>query len=202
MSKKSEKEAVRANARTELLKLLKPGQTVYTVLRHVSSSGMFRVIDVVIAYDRVDRITLDADKAGKALKVGAEAYGTTGDNAYRTGTVACIVIGQSVTIRYGAAAHAEAGEETFPLKDARVYAKSKRIPAVRSIGYLAAQAMGDSWDRDRQGIKVGGCGMDMGFHVVYSLGSVLWPKGTPKPHSTRNGEPDRAGGYALKHSWL
>lgn len=44
--------------------------------------------------------------------------------------------------------------------------------------------------------------MDMGFHVVYALGSALWPDGTPAPHGTRNGEPDTAGGYALKHEWL
>jgi hypothetical protein len=32
----------------ELKKLLKPGDTVYTILRHVSRSGMYRVIDLVI----------------------------------------------------------------------------------------------------------------------------------------------------------
>jgi len=57
--------------------------------------------------------------------------------------------------------------------------------------------------RDKRGaLKVGGCGMDMGFHVVYNVGAKLWPKGTAKPHSTRNGEPDRDGGYALKSEWL
>ena len=35
------------------------------------------------------------------------------------------------------------------------------------------------------GIKVGGCGMDMGFHLVYTLSSVLYDDG-----------------YAIKHSWL
>lgn len=53
-----------------------------------------------------------------------------------------------------------------------------------------------------EGISVGGCGMDMGFHIVYNLGYYLWPKGTPKPHGTRNGEADSAGGYAIKHQWL
>lgn len=55
---------------------------------------------------------------------------------------------------------------------------------------------------DKGGLIVGGCGMDMGFHTVYTLGRNLWPKGTRKPHGTRNGAPDRDGGYALKHSWL
>lgn len=53
-----------------------------------------------------------------------------------------------------------------------------------------------------EGVSVGGCGMDMGFHIVYNTGASLWPKGTPKPHGTRNGEPDRDGGYAIEHRWL
>ena len=52
------------------------------------------------------------------------------------------------------------------------------------------------------GLRVSGCGMDMGFHVVYNLGYALWPDGTPEPHGTRNGAPDSDGGYALKHRWL
>ena len=35
----------------KLLELLKPGDTVYTILRHVSRSGMSRVIDLVIMSD-------------------------------------------------------------------------------------------------------------------------------------------------------
>jgi hypothetical protein len=62
--------------------------------------------------------------------------------------------------------------------------------------------MGDRFDRNREGIVVGGCGMDMGFHLVYNLGATLWPKGTEKPHGTRNGEPDTSGGYALKSRWI
>jgi len=51
-------------------------------------------------------------------------------------------------------------------------------------------------------LSVPGCGMDMGFHVVYTLGACLWPSGTDKPHGERNGEDDSTGGYALKQSWL
>jgi len=59
------------------------------------------------------------------------------------------------------------------------------------------------WKQSKNGgLVVGGCGMDMGFHTVYTLGRYLWPKGTRKPHGTRNGTPDKDGGYALKHSWL
>lgn len=52
------------------------------------------------------------------------------------------------------------------------------------------------------GLVIGGCGMDMGFQLVYLLGSYLWPKGTPKPHGKRNGTDDTSGGYALKQRWL
>lgn len=55
---------------------------------------------------------------------------------------------------------------------------------------------------DGGSLRVSGCGMDMGFHIVYTLGACLWPEGTDKPHGKRNGEDDSAGGYALKHSWL
>jgi hypothetical protein len=55
---------------------------------------------------------------------------------------------------------------------------------------------------DKGGIICKGCGMDMGFDLVYSLGSALWPTGTPAPHGKRNGEEDSAGGYALRSQWL
>lgn len=59
------------------------------------------------------------------------------------------------------------------------------------------------WNQsDKGGIVVSGCGMDMCFHAVYTLGRYLWPKGTKKPHGARNGAPDTDGGYALKHSTL
>lgn len=68
--------------------------------------------------------------------------------------------------------------------------------------YVASVALGWSFNDKHRAIKVGGCGMDMGFHLVYSLGQVLWPDGTPEPHGVRNGEPDSCGGYALNHRWL
>jgi len=44
MSKKTEREGARA----DLLKIIRPGDTVYTVLRHRSSSGMCRWIDLYL----------------------------------------------------------------------------------------------------------------------------------------------------------
>lgn len=62
---------------------------------------------------------------------------------------------------------------------------------IYDITYLAAQALGDKVS-ERGGyntIKVNGCGMDMGFHLVYNLSSVLF-----------KGE-DRAG-YKIAQRWI
>ena len=116
----------REQAKQNLLEILEPNQTVYTLLRHVSRSGMMRHISLF-------------------------AVDLNGN--------------------------------------------------LQDITWLVARAMGEK-RADNGGIKVGGCGMDMGFHLVYGLGMTLWPNGTDKPHGTRNGEPDHNGGYALKHQWL
>ena len=61
---------------------------------------------------------------------------------------------------------------------------------LRNITYTASIALGDKV-KDKNGqrvIRVNGCGMDMGFHLVYSLSSVLYPN------------EDRAG-YKLSQEW-
>lgn len=80
---------------------------------------------------------------------------------------------------------------------------------------LVAKALGMTWDRDRGGIKIGGCGMDMGFSLVYDLGMTLFPNGVPctgegcQSNDHSNGDRDytagklhRDGGYAFRHRWL
>lgn len=49
--------------------------------------------------------------------------------------------------------------------------------ALRDITWLVADIIGERMDRDTGGIRVSGCGMDMGFHLVYSLGRALYPRG-------------------------
>lgn len=58
--------------------------------------------------------------------------------------------------------------------------------------------------RDEKGIKISGCGMDMGFEIVYALGRVCYPKGDGKTITGRNGdtEPETDGGYLFKQIWL
>lgn len=75
------------------------------------------------------------------------------------------------------------------------------------ISYLVAKAVGYPFDDRKEGVKVGGCGMDMGFHLVHCLGRKLWPKGgkLPKNMIGRNGTDSRIetnGGYLLKQRWL
>lgn len=65
----------------------------------------------------------------------------------------------------------------------------------RDVTWLVAKALG--WPvrnsgRTGEGVYVTGCGMDMGFHLVYTLSRYLFP-------------PSQAGadtGYNLKHRWL
>ena len=123
VSHKGGESTQKEQAKQHLRKLLKPGKTVYTILRHRSASGMSRSISLVI-----------------------------------------------------------------PTKD-----------GIQSLDYWIAQAQGESMDMRNGGLKVSGCGMDMGFHLVYNLGRMLYPQGVKKG---RGGQPDKDGGYAFKHQWL
>lgn len=153
----TQKERDRNESLETLRKLLQPGDTVYTILNHVSRSGMSRRISLCVGH----------------------------------------------------------GKE------------------IQNITWDAARAMGDSTKQGGKyvqdaGMVVPGCGMDMGFHIVYSLSRTLFPDGfgvtsiggirpRSKEHATeltaenkttfygRNGDPsgwDNDGGYALKQSWL
>lgn len=130
LGKAEGKRARQRYACRELRKLLGPGTTVYTVLRHVARSGMSRNIDCFAMRRR-------------------------------------------------------RGHSCVP----------------RCISMLVSDAIDYPTASDGS-VKVGGSGMDMGYAIVYALGSALWPDGTRKPHGTRNGEPDSTGGYALHHEWI
>lgn len=113
--------------------ILKPGDSVYTILKHVSKSGMSRDIDVVI----VD------------------------------------------------------GED------------------IKNISYWVACAL--DYKLNNRGIRVGGCGMDMGFHLIYTLSSTLFSEGfdcigdkcPSNDHVNReDNNHHRDGGYALIQKWI
>ena len=126
---KAEKEAEKKEAIAKLKKQLKPGDMVYTILRHVSRSGMSREISLVL----------------------------------------------------------------------------KKKDCIFDISFYVAKALDNPINHDSGGVKIGGCGMDMGFALVYDLGRVMYPKGfKTKPGYWRN-EPlefETDGGYAFKQNWL
>jgi len=66
---------------------------------------------------------------------------------------------------------------------------------VSNYDYHVARVLDLSEAPNYQGVKIGGCGMDMGFHLVYSLSRALF-KDEPK------GEGDRDHGYWIKQEWL
>jgi hypothetical protein len=101
------------------------------------------------------------------------------------------------------------------------------------MSFNAAVVMGDSLKESHghRGIRADGCGMDMGFHLVYNLGRCMFPEGFgiegegPHGHKLRpaskeladkavkkgwkfhgrNGDGtgwDTDGGYALKAVWI
>lgn len=85
------------------------------------------------------------------------------------------------------------------------------------VSYLVVRATGDRFDSRYGGIKVGGCGMDMGYHLVYGLARTLYRDGFPcagtscpsNDHSNEWRNPDWTPGrihsdpgYALQHRWI
>jgi hypothetical protein len=67
----------------------------------------------------------------------------------------------------------------------------------RRITWQAAKALGWTYDVKREALRVGGCGMDMGFHAVYTLSSVLF-----RGENHRDPITGEDAGYSLRHEWL
>lgn len=68
------------------------------------------------------------------------------------------------------------------------------------LTYHAARVLG--WPSNDAGIRADGCGMDMCFHTVYTLGRHLFPNGFAVNGIGRNGDKsgwDNDGGYALTY---
>lgn len=86
----------------------------------------------------------------------------------------------------------------------------------RNLDYLVNVVINEKRfeGRDPDGVRMDGCGMDMGFSLVYSLSRSLFPEGfqcigegcPSNDHSNgdRNREPHghSDGGYALRHRWM
>lgn len=113
-----------------LHKLLKPGDTIYTITRHVSRSGMMRRISA------------------------------------------------------------------FVVKDNKI----------EDLDWLIAQTGLFKRHSKEEGLIIGGCGMDMHFHLVYELGRILYPQGFKQfKEYGRNGDTsgyEKDGGYAFNKESL
>mgnify|MGYP001566261164 CR=1 FL=1 len=136
----TKQEIERKEVQERLREILRPGDTVYTVLRHKARSGMMRAIDLY----KVDN---------------------NGDPYW--------------------------------------------------LSSLVARATGLTFSKRYEALVAGGCGMDMGFHLVYELSAMLYPQGFEcigercPANDHANGDRDytphahpHAGGYALRHRWL
>ena len=61
------------------------------------------------------------------------------------------------------------------------------------LSYWIAKALDYKFSERYEAVIVNGCGMDMGFHLVYNLSSILFPDGFGINND---------GGYALKQEWM
>ena len=133
----TKKELEIEEARKNLREIVKPGDVIYTVLKHVSQSGMSRVIDLHVMRDNEPR----------------------------------------------------------------------------RISWNAAKLL-EGYDYNHEGCKAGGCGMDMGFHLVYNLSCELFydyeclGESCPSNEHVNNWKSPRGtgvmhhDGYCLKQRWL
>ena len=119
MSKKEAVENEKKEAIARLKGMIKRGDTVHTVLRHKSASGMRRTISVVVPSRYKDH-----------------------DGKMRTDLV--------------------------------------------DISGTVARAAGYRYDGKRGGLIANGCGMDMGYEIVHTVGRILYPRTT----------------NALQHRWI
>ena len=94
----------------------------------------------------------------------------------------------------------------------RVYRMDENKPV--DISSMVAKAIDARFDKNHYAVGVGGCGMDMGFAVVYDLSYRLFPEGYTctgkKCYSNDHTNGDRNyrrhhhtdGGYAIQQRWL
>lgn len=90
---------------------------------------------------------------------------------------------------------------------------------IRDVTYLVAKVIKERINERTGGLVIGGTGMDMGFHVVYTMSSYLYRDGftcTGKQghpdqcpsNDHNNGDSDYtphhhgSGGYAIRQRWI
>ena len=192
------KRAEKAHALNKLREWIKPKDTIYCVLKHRAPSGMSRTIDFFIMREIVGGSV--GGKRSEELRRGDHVYFWSEGEAAKT--VDCKIVAAPRGSDFVSVKLDNGGEVREMRRRELTFRDTAKRIVPYSISAVMARANGYTVDKDRGGLKIPGGGMDMGFSVVYGLGHALWPNGTPKPHGTRNGEPDSEGGYAIGHRWL
>jgi len=92
-----------------------------------------------------------------------------------------------------------------------------RDGALVDITHAVSVACGYRLDRNRWGVVMGGCGMDMGYALAYAIGAACYPDGVAcigaacasNDHNNREKGPEdgspwihRDGGYTFRHRWI
>lgn len=120
---------------------------------------------------RADAIT----RLREAIPAGSTVY-TVLLNASRSGmsrTIKCLAI------------------DTYLAPGNRPEGSLAPFRSIRDISMDVAKALEIRLSKDQEGVIIGGCGMDMGFHIVSSLSRVLFPDSV-----------DPAPDYVIKHRWV
>ena len=74
-----------------------------------------------------------------------------------------------------------------------LHAVDKKSGDIIQLNYLAVKLGVGNFNKKHGGITQTGCGMDMGFDLVYRLSRKIFKGCKAHPND---------GGYALKHQWL
>lgn len=68
---------------------------------------------------------------------------------------------------------------------------------IRDVSHLVAEALGYTFDTRNGGVKMQGCGMDMGFALVYNMSRTIHAKSRSKLLKNKSDT-----GYLVKQRWL
>ena len=80
----------------------------------------------------------------------------------------------------------------------------EKEPYLFDLTYLVSKVASYGLNKDRDALLVGGCGMDMGFAVVYDLSGILFAETDPTTEPRTNATtPDHSdAGYVLSQRWI
>lgn len=141
-------DAEKVDTINKLREWIKPGDTVYTVLDSVSRSGMSRQIRVLVPYLRTE-----VEYAPGRWREDADGELEHADDCAQR-----VISAAECTCYVANGARRQTIDFLHP-------------------NHSVAIALGMRRAKRGDGLVVGGCGMDMGFHLVYELSHALYGEG-------------------------